>query len=144
MCTMLYPRQAKHDVEDWRLCACNVSCPGHSPGTCHGVGGYPVCRDARLRAFQESIALGTDEPFVIETPLMWLSKAQTWDVAQEVGGEALVHILIEETHTCYKGERGTRYDWGYGCGECPACELRAKGYWEWQASSSGRATKAAK
>jgi len=106
--------------------------------------GYPDCRDATLRALHESIALGTDAPFVIETPLMWLSKAQTWDLAQEVGGEALVHILIEETHTCYKGERGTRYDWGYGCGECPACELRAKGYWEWQASSSGRATKAAK
>ena len=104
--------------------------------------GYPDCRDATLRALQEAIALGTDAPFVIETPLMWLSKAETWALAQEFGGDALVHILIEETHTCYKGERGTRYDWGYGCGECPACELRAKGYLEWQASVGTTGSKA--
>lgn len=103
--------------------------------------GYPDCRDATLRALQEAIRLGTELPFVIDTPLMFLSKAQTWALAQELGGEALVHLLIEETHTCYKGERGTRYDWGYGCGECPACELRAKGFWEWKASASAGAAK---
>jgi 7-cyano-7-deazaguanine synthase len=98
--------------------------------------GYPDCRDATLRALQEAIRLGTEIPFVIDTPLMFLSKAETWALAQRLGGDALVHILIEETHTCYKGERGTRYDWGYGCGECPACELRAKGFWEWRASGA--------
>jgi 7-cyano-7-deazaguanine synthase len=100
--------------------------------------GYPDCRDATLRALQQAIRLGTDTPFVIDTPLMFLSKAETWALAQKVGGDALVHIVIEETHTCYKGERGTRYDWGYGCGECPACELRARGYWEWQNSARSR------
>jgi 7-cyano-7-deazaguanine synthase len=100
--------------------------------------GYPDCRDATLRALQEAIRLGTEIPFVIDTPLMFLSKAETWALAQRLGGDALVHILIEETHTCYKGERGTRYDWGYGCGECPACELRARGYWEWQNSALSR------
>ncbi|MHA1517657.1 MAG: 7-cyano-7-deazaguanine synthase QueC [Alphaproteobacteria bacterium] len=97
--------------------------------------GYPDCRDATLRTMEQALQLGTDAPFIIETPLMWRSKAETWAHAQDLGGDALVHIVIEETHTCYKGERGTRYDWGYGCGECPACELRAKGYWEWQDSA---------
>lgn len=96
--------------------------------------GYPDCRDATLRALQEAIRLGTDSPFAIETPLMWLSKAQTWGLAHELGGDALVALIIEETHTCYKGERSVRHDWGYGCGECPACDLRAKGFAEWQAS----------
>ena len=98
--------------------------------------GYPDCRDATLRALEQALQLGTSAPFVIETPLMWRSKAETWALAQKLGGDALVHILIEETHTCYKGERGTRYDWGYGCGECPACQLRAKGFWEWKASGT--------
>jgi 7-cyano-7-deazaguanine synthase len=96
--------------------------------------GYPDCRDAALRALQEAIRLGTEVPFAIETPLMWLSKAQTWALAQELGGETLVSLIIEETHTCYTGDRGIRHDWGYGCGTCPACELRAKGFAEWQAS----------
>ncbi|HUT47696.1 MAG TPA: 7-cyano-7-deazaguanine synthase QueC [Alphaproteobacteria bacterium] len=95
--------------------------------------GYPDCRDATLRALQEAVRLGTDMPFEIDTPLMSLSKAQTWALAHDLGGDALVTLVIEQTHTCYKGERGTRYDWGYGCGECPACELRAKGYWAWRA-----------
>jgi len=97
--------------------------------------GYPDCRDKTLRALQEAIRLGTEVPFEINTPLMRLSKAQTWALAQELGGDELVTLVIEKTHTCYKGERGTRYDWGYGCGECPACELRAKGYWEWRGST---------
>jgi 7-cyano-7-deazaguanine synthase len=98
--------------------------------------GYPDCRDAALRALQEAIRLGTDAPFVIETPLMWLSKVETWALAQDLGGDALVELIVEETHTCYKGDRGTRYDWGYGCGECPACDLRARGFWEWHASGA--------
>ncbi|HUU25390.1 MAG TPA: 7-cyano-7-deazaguanine synthase QueC [Methyloceanibacter sp.] len=100
--------------------------------------GYPDCRDATLRSLQETIRFGTDVPFEIETPLMSRSKAQTWALAQELGGDALVTLVIEQTHTCYQGERGTRYDWGYGCGECPACELRARGYWEWREGIGGQ------
>jgi 7-cyano-7-deazaguanine synthase len=97
--------------------------------------GYPDCRDATLRALQEAIRLGTKMDFVIDTPLMWRSKAETWELAAGLGGDALVDLIIEETHTCYKGERGTRHAWGYGCGGCPACQLRAKGYAEWQDSA---------
>lgn len=95
--------------------------------------GYPDCRDATLRALEEAIRLGTEIPFTIETPLMWLSKAETWALAQSLGGDALTDLIVEHTHTCYRGDRGTRHDWGYGCGACPACELRAKGFAEWQA-----------
>ncbi len=94
--------------------------------------GYPDCRDATLRALEQAIRLGTEIPFVIETPLMWRTKAETWTLAEELGGDALVELIVEETHTCYRGERGLRHDWGYGCGACPACELRAKGFAEWQ------------
>ena len=96
--------------------------------------GYPDCRDATLRALQQAIRLSTEIPFEIETPLMWRTKAETWDLAEQLGGEALVDLVIAETHTCYKGERITRHAWGYGCGACPACELRAKGFAEWRAS----------
>lgn len=96
--------------------------------------GYPDCRDATLRALEQAIRLGTEIPFTLETPLMWRSKAETWALAQQLGGDALVDLVIEETHTCYAGERELRHDWGYGCGACPACELRAKGYAEWQAA----------
>jgi 7-cyano-7-deazaguanine synthase len=95
--------------------------------------GYPDCRDATLRALEQAIRLGTEIPFVIETPLMWRSKAETWELARELGGDALVELVIEQTHTCYRGERGMRHEWGYGCGACPACALRAKGYAEWRA-----------
>jgi 7-cyano-7-deazaguanine synthase len=94
--------------------------------------GYPDCRDATLKALREAIRLGTEIPFAIETPLMWRTKAETWILAQELGGDDFVDLIVEETHTCYRGERGSRHDWGYGCGQCPACELRAKGYAEWQ------------
>jgi 7-cyano-7-deazaguanine synthase len=104
--------------------------------------GYPDCRDATLRALQEAIRLGTEVPFTIETPLMWRTKAETWALAQELGGDALVELILEETHTCYRGERGARHDWGYGCGTCPACELRTKGYVEWLASRPGARTAA--
>jgi 7-cyano-7-deazaguanine synthase len=104
--------------------------------------GYPDCRDATLRALEEAIRLGTEIEFTIETPLMWRTKAETWGLADELGGQPLVDLIIEETHTCYKGERGTRHDWGYGCGTCPACELRARGFAEWQASCATARTAA--
>ena len=95
--------------------------------------GYPDCRDATLRTLEQAIRLGTEVPFVIDTPLMWLSKAETWELAHKLGGDALTGLIIEHTHTCYRGERGKRHAWGYGCGTCPACELRAKGFEQWQA-----------
>ena len=95
--------------------------------------GYPDCRDATLRALEEAIRLGTEVPFEIVTPLMRLSKAETWALAHSLGGDKLVELIIEHSHTCYRGERQTRHDWGYGCGSCPACELRARGFAEWQA-----------
>ena len=101
--------------------------------------GYPDCRDATLKALGEAIRLGTEIPFVIETPLMWRTKAETWVLAQELGGEAFVALIVDETHTCYRGERGHRHDWGYGCGTCPACELRAKGYAEWRLAAVRKA-----
>jgi 7-cyano-7-deazaguanine synthase len=96
--------------------------------------GYPDCRDATLRALETAIRLGTEIPFAIETPLMWLTKAETWALAEQLGGTALVDLVIEETHSCYRGVRAERHAWGYGCGACPACELRARGFAEWQAS----------
>lgn len=98
--------------------------------------GYPDCRDRTLRALQEAIRLGTEVDFTIETPLMWLSKAETWALAERIGGQTFVDLIIEETHTCYKGESSLWHDWGYGCGSCPACALRARGFAAWQASGS--------
>ena len=100
--------------------------------------GYPDCRDATLKALQEAIRLGTEIPFAIETPLMWRTKAETWALAQELGGDDFVDLIVEETHTCYRGERGLHHDWGYGCGTCPACELRARGFAEWQRRTNER------
>ena len=99
--------------------------------------GYPDCRDATLQALAEAIRLGTEVPFAIETPLMWLDQSANLDPRASLGGEDFVDLIVEETHTCYRGERGHRHDWGYGCGQCPACELRAKGYAEWQAGRRG-------
>ncbi len=96
--------------------------------------GYPDCRDATLKALEQAIGLGTEVAFSIDTPLMGLSKAETWALAEKIGGEAFVELIIEETHTCYRGDRSRRHSWGYGCGTCPACELRAKGFQAWQAS----------
>jgi len=90
--------------------------------------GYPDCRDDSLKALQVAISLGMDRRFVIDTPLMWLDKAETWRLAEELGGDALVELIRDETHSCYLGDRARRHDWGYGCGTCPACELRAKGH----------------
>ena len=95
--------------------------------------GYPDCRDNTLKALQVAISLGMDAPMTIETPLMWLDKAQTWALAHKIGGETLVKLTIEYTHSCYLGERSQRHAWGYGCGMCPACDLRRKGYEGWLA-----------
>lgn len=94
--------------------------------------GYPDCRDETLQTLAKAIRLGTEVDFAIETPLMWRDKAQTWALAAELGGDKLVDIIIEDTHSCYKGDRGKRHDWGYGCGACPACNLRARGFAAWQ------------
>ncbi len=90
--------------------------------------GYPDCRDTTLKSLQASLNLGMDKPLVIETPLMWLDKRQTWLMAEQLGGKEFVELICENTHTCYIGDRGTRHPWGYGCGICPACELRANGF----------------
>lgn len=90
--------------------------------------GYPDCRDNTLKSLQVSLSLGMDHPLVIETPLMWLDKRQTWEMAQDLGGTALLEIVREKSHTCYVGDRSTLHEWGYGCGSCPACELRQNGY----------------
>ena len=90
--------------------------------------GYPDCRDDTIKALQVALNLGMERRFVLHTPLMWIDKAQTWALAETLGGRALVDLVVEESHTCYLGERGELHDWGYGCGVCPACELRAKGY----------------
>ena len=98
--------------------------------------GYPDCRDDTMKAMQLALSLGMDKRYLIETPLMWIDKAATWQLAESLGaqsgspqgGEALVNLIIEHTHTCYLGDRKHRHAWGYGCGTCPACELRARGY----------------
>jgi 7-cyano-7-deazaguanine synthase len=90
--------------------------------------GYPDCRDDTMKALQVALNLGMATRVKVETPLMWIDKATTWQLARDLGGQALVELIREETHTCYLGERGTLHDWGYGCGKCPACELRARGY----------------
>jgi 7-cyano-7-deazaguanine synthase len=98
--------------------------------------GYPDCRDNTIKATQVALSLGLDQPLTIETPLMFLTKAQTWALTESLGGEALNALVIEHTHTCYLGERGQRHAWGYGCGRCPACELRARGHAEYVAAKA--------
>lgn len=95
--------------------------------------GYPDCRRATLDALEAALNLGMERSFRIETPLMWLTKAQTWGLAKGLGGEPLVAITVEDSHTCYLGERGALHAWGHGCGTCPACELRRRGYEAWEA-----------
>jgi 7-cyano-7-deazaguanine synthase len=94
--------------------------------------GYPDCRRGSLDALEHALNLGMDRSFSIQTPLMHLTKAQTWELAHQLGGDDLVELIVEESHTCYLGERGLRHAWGYGCGSCPACELRARGWAEWR------------
>jgi 7-cyano-7-deazaguanine synthase len=110
---------------------------GYHRGLRHLVGGmcetdysgYPDCRDDTLKSLQATLSLGMDHRFAIHTPLMWRDKRATWELARELGGDRLVELIREDSHSCYLGERGVAHDWGYGCGECPACELRRKG-WE--------------
>lgn len=90
--------------------------------------GYPDCRDNTLKATQVALSLGMDAPVIIETPLMWLNKAQTWRLAEDLGNRDFVSLIQEESHTCYLGIRQQKHEWGYGCGTCPACELRKTGY----------------
>jgi 7-cyano-7-deazaguanine synthase len=90
--------------------------------------GYPDCRNETIEAVQRAISLGMDAPFTIHTPLMFIDKAATWKLAQQLGGQALIDLILEETVTCYLGTRDRRHEWGYGCSRCPACKLRAEGY----------------
>jgi len=115
---------------------------GYRRGLKHLVGGmcetdysgYPDCRDDTLKALQATLSLGMDQRFVIHTPLMWRDKAATWELARDLGGDALIELIRDETHSCYEGDRTHRHEWGYGCGACPACELRRKG---WEAFVAG-------
>ncbi len=115
---LAYRRGAKHLVAG--MCETDFS-------------GYPDCRDDTIKAMQLALNLGMDRRFVVHTPLMWIDKAATFELAHEIGGDALVHLVVEETHTCYLGDRSRRHEWGYGCGECPACRLRADGFAKWRA-----------
>jgi 7-cyano-7-deazaguanine synthase len=94
--------------------------------------GYPDCRNDTLQTLARALSLGLDRPVAIDTPLMYIDKAGTWELAETLGGAALLDIIVEHTHSCYLGERTTRHAWGYGCGTCPACELRAGGFARWQ------------
>ncbi|BAL73765.1 7-cyano-7-deazaguanine synthase QueC [Bradyrhizobium cosmicum] len=113
-----------------------AACIAYRRGIKHIVGGmcetdfsgYPDCRDDTIKSLQATLNLGMDTRFVLHTPLMWIDKAQTWDLAASIGGKPLVDLIIEHTHTCYLGDRSHRHVWGWGCGACPACEIRAKGF----------------
>ena len=78
-----------------------------------------------------SLSLGLDRQVVIETPLMWLTKAETWQLAHDLGSDVFVEFVRTQTHTCYMGNHDVLHDWGYGCGECPACKLRQEGWERW-------------
>ncbi|MGB4864480.1 MAG: 7-cyano-7-deazaguanine synthase QueC [Hyphomicrobium sp.] len=94
--------------------------------------GYPDCRNHTLQTLAKALSLGLDAPVTIETPLMYIDKAGTWALAHELGGDVLVDLIVEDTHTCYLGDRTHRHAWGYGCGTCPACDLRANGWAQWR------------
>jgi 7-cyano-7-deazaguanine synthase len=116
---LAYRRGAKHLVAG--MCETDFS-------------GYPDCRDDTIKAMQLALNLGMERRFVIHTPLMWIDKAATFALAHDIGGQPFVDLLVEDTHTCYLGDRTSRHDWGYGCGTCPACRLRADGYAKWNAA----------
>ena len=105
--------------------------------------GYPDCRDDTIKALQVAVSLGMGQRFTFETPLMWLDKAQTWALAQQLGGDALVATIVAQSHTCYEGVRDVLHAWGYGCGTCPACELRRVGYERWRAAETGKSIEGA-
>ncbi len=110
---MAYRRGARHLVAG--MCETDYS-------------GYPDCRDDTIKAMQVAMSLGLDKRVTIHTPLMWIDKADTFAMAEDIGGKAFLDLVIEESHSCYLGDRTKRHDWGYGCGECPACQLRAQGF----------------
>jgi 7-cyano-7-deazaguanine synthase len=114
---LAYRRGAKHLVAG--MCETDFS-------------GYPDCRDDTIKAMQLALNLGMDRRFVLHTPLMWIDKAKTFALAHELAGDTFVDLLVEETHTCYLGDRTHRHAWGFGCGECPACRLRADGFAKWR------------
>jgi 7-cyano-7-deazaguanine synthase len=116
---LAYRRDAKHLVAG--MCETDYS-------------GYPDCRDDTIKAMQLALNLGMERRFVLHTPLMWIDKAETFALAHTLGGERLVELLVEETHSCYLGDRTKRHPWGFGCGECPACRLRAAGFERWMAT----------
>ncbi len=118
-----YRRDAKHLVGG--MCETDYS-------------GYPDCRDDTIKALQVALTLGMDRRFVLHTPLMWIDKAATWAMARDLGGQPLVDLILEETHSCYRGDRTRRHPWGYGCGDCPACELRQGGWEKYAAQAGGR------
>ena len=99
--------------------------------------GYPDCRDDTVKAMQVALTLGLDKRLTLHTPLMWIDKAATFALAEELGGKPFLDLVIEDSHSCYMGDRTHRQDWGYGCGACPACQLRAKGFAKFM---SGRKT----
>ncbi len=98
--------------------------------------GYPDCRDDTLKALQVALNLGMEQRFVVDTPLMWIDKAQTFALAHDLGGDRLMRIVLEYTHSCYVGDRTRRHDWGFGCGSCPACELRRQGWLRYSGKNS--------
>ena len=102
--------------------------------------GYPDCRNETLQTLARAVSLGMDVEIRIETPLMWIDKAGTWALASALGGDALVELIVQDTHTCYLGDRSLRHAWGAGCGTCPACELRAKGWDAWKRETTATAT----
>jgi 7-cyano-7-deazaguanine synthase len=116
---LAYRRGAKHIIAG--MCETDYS-------------GYPDCRDDTIKAMQLALNLGMERRFVVHTPLMWIDKAETFALAHKLGGDALIDVLVEETHSCYVGDRSTRHAWGFGCGECPACKLRAGGFARWMAT----------
>jgi 7-cyano-7-deazaguanine synthase len=101
--------------------------------------GYPDCRDDTLKALQVALNLGMEKNFVVETPLMWIDKAGTWELAEDLGGQALLDLIIDATHSCYLGDRTHKWEWGFGCGECPACRLRADGWTRYLKSRANEA-----
>jgi len=108
----------------WRRGAGHLVC-----GMCEtDYSGYPDCRDNTIKAMQVALSLGLDRPLVLHTPLMWIDKAATFALAEEMGGQVLLDLIIEHSHSCYMGNRTHLHGWGYGCGECPACQLRAQGF----------------
>jgi 7-cyano-7-deazaguanine synthase len=99
--------------------------------------GYPDCRDQTIQAMGRALDLGMDRRFELHTPLMWIDKAATFALAHSLGGDALIRLVVDETHSCYLGDRSRRHAWGYGCGECPACKLRSAGWDKWNATRMG-------